>query len=120
MSAENSNGEPPGGGIKWHEGDTQGQCLCGTAPTAVTNLLIHKATGIQQYLTDGLRLYNWIKANRFGFFAFGFMPTFWPAKLYWALQAGESGIWLILVAGFLVHAFFLWLMARRFNKIMHQ
>jgi fluoroquinolone transport system permease protein len=53
-------------------------------------------------------------------FAFGFMPTFWPAKLYWALQAGESGIWLYLVAGFLVHTFFLWLMARRFNKIMHQ
>ncbi|UII22318.1 carbohydrate-binding protein [Fulvivirga ligni] len=66
MSGENRSGESPGGGIKWHEGDTEGQCLCGTAPTMVTNLMIYQATGEQQYYTDGLRLYNWVKANRFG------------------------------------------------------
>jgi fluoroquinolone transport system permease protein len=54
-------------------------------------------------------------------YAFGFIPTFWPAKLYWELQAGRtSSIGFILIAGFTVHAIFLWVMARRFNKIMHQ
>lgn len=54
-------------------------------------------------------------------YAFGFMPTYWPAKLYWTLQSGQTAnIVPILLAGFLVHALYLWLMARRFNTIMHQ
>jgi hypothetical protein len=66
MSGENV-GTAPGGGIKFHEGDTSGTCRCATAPTMATNLMIYQATGIQQYLTDGQRLYNWIKANQFGY-----------------------------------------------------
>jgi hypothetical protein len=66
MSGENPTNVSPGGGIKFHEGDTSGQCLCATAPTMTTNLMIYRATGIAQYLTDGQRLYNWVKANRFG------------------------------------------------------
>ena len=54
-------------------------------------------------------------------YAFGIMPTYWPAKLYWDIQAGQTAnIGFIFIAGFLVHALFLWLMARRFNTIMHQ
>jgi hypothetical protein len=64
MSGENA---APGGSIRWHEGDTSGTCLCATAPTLVANLMIYQATGIAQYLTDGQRLYNWVKANRFGY-----------------------------------------------------
>lgn len=67
MSGENTPTSNPNGGIRWHEGDTGGHCLCATAPTAVANLMIYRATGTQQYLTDGLRLYNWVKANRFGY-----------------------------------------------------
>ncbi|MDC0712210.1 AbfB domain-containing protein [Stigmatella sp. ncwal1] len=67
MSGENSAGSNPNGGIRWHEGDTGGQCLCATAPTAVANLMVYRATGTQQYLNDGLRLYKWVKANRFGY-----------------------------------------------------
>ncbi|EAR08807.1 carbohydrate-binding protein [Reinekea blandensis] len=66
MSGENPSNGTPNGGIRWQEGNTTGQCLCATAPTTAANLLIYQATGEQKYLTDGLRLYNWIKANKFG------------------------------------------------------
>ena len=67
MSGENAPDVQPHGGIRWHEGDADGQCLCATAPTLVANLMIHRATGEQQYLTDGLRLYEWVKNNRYGY-----------------------------------------------------
>jgi|GEM_PF-5925803 len=63
MSGENT----AGGSIRWREGDTSGTCLCATAPTTVANLMLYRATGTQQYLNDGLRLYNWVKANQFGY-----------------------------------------------------
>jgi hypothetical protein len=59
MSGENP---APGGGIKFEE-NQNGHCMCATAPTMTANLMIYQATGIQQYLTDGLRLYNWVRAN---------------------------------------------------------
>jgi hypothetical protein len=67
MSGENATNVTPGGGIRFHEGDANGQCLCATAPTTTVNLMIYQATGIQQYLTDATRLYSWVKANRFGY-----------------------------------------------------
>ncbi|MGQ8336066.1 beta/gamma crystallin-related protein [Sunxiuqinia sp. A32] len=65
MSGENHEGDDPAGGIRWHEGDP-GQCLCSTAPTMTTNLMIYQATGEAKYLDDGKRLYDWVRANRFG------------------------------------------------------
>jgi rhamnogalacturonyl hydrolase YesR len=67
MSGENPPGAAPGGGIRWHEGDTSGQCLCATAPTLVADLMIRRAGGAESYLTDARRLYAWVKANRFGY-----------------------------------------------------
>ncbi len=66
MSGENI-GSDPGGGIRFHEGDRSGQCLCATAPTLLTGLMIYQAIGVKQYLTDALRLYNWVKGEGFGF-----------------------------------------------------
>ena len=51
---------------------------------------------------------------------FGIIPTYWPAKLYWLLEAGESGIWFYFIAGFIVQTVFIWLLMQRFNKVMHQ
>jgi hypothetical protein len=67
MSGENAPSAQPGGGIRFHEGDADGTCLCATAPTMVSSLMIRKAGGDEHYLTDALRLYNWVKANRFGY-----------------------------------------------------
>ncbi|HML74495.1 MAG TPA: glycoside hydrolase family 76 protein [Anaerohalosphaeraceae bacterium] len=63
MSGENGPGDTPNGGIRWHESGTCGANVCSTAPTCLANLMIYQATGIQQYLVDGLRLYNWLRTS---------------------------------------------------------
>ena len=60
MSGENSPDSTPDGGISWHENKEKVASVCATAPTIVSNLLVYKYTGIQSYLDDGLRLYNWL------------------------------------------------------------
>ena len=60
MTGENGPGDTPDGGIRWHENDTQGACICATAPTCLANLIAYQLTGIESYRTDGLRLYNWM------------------------------------------------------------
>jgi hypothetical protein len=66
MSGENHAGDNPDGGIRWHEPDNGGTCICATAPTIVSNLMIYQATNTQQYLTDATRLYTWAKNKGFG------------------------------------------------------
>lgn len=63
MSGENGPGDTPNGGIRWHESGTCGANVCSTAPTCLANLIIYQVTGIQQYLVDGLRLYNWLRTS---------------------------------------------------------
>ncbi len=50
---------------------------------------------------------------------FGLIPTYWPVKVYWLLQAGSSLGWLALVAGLAYEGFLLFLLLRWFNKVMH-
>ena len=52
--------------------------------------------------------------------AFGLLPTYWPVKAYWLANAGDPGVWLYVVIGLAYQGFLLWLLIRRFNKIMHQ
>lgn len=63
MSGENSPADTPNGGIRWHESNTSGASVCSTAPTCLANLMIYQATGTEQYLTDAVRLYNWLSAS---------------------------------------------------------
>jgi hypothetical protein len=60
MTGENGPGDNPPGGIRWHESNTGGASICSTAPTCLANLMIYHLTGIESYLVDGLRLYNWL------------------------------------------------------------
>ncbi len=66
VTAFSMSGENSPGGISWHEGDELHYSICSTAPTAVGNLMIYKATNIEQYKTDGLRLYEWMKSQGWG------------------------------------------------------
>ncbi|MCG8349789.1 MAG: hypothetical protein MI924_18650 [Chloroflexales bacterium] len=52
--------------------------------------------------------------------AFGVVPTFWPAKLFWMLQAGESGGWIVFLIGLIYQALLLALLLRRFNTVTHR
>jgi hypothetical protein len=63
MSGENGPGNTPAGGIRWHESNTCGASVCSTAPACLANLRIYKDTGIESYLTDGIRLYNWLRTS---------------------------------------------------------
>lgn len=51
--------------------------------------------------------------------AFGLLPTYWPARLYWGAQAGESDLWFYLGAGLLYQGVLLALLLRRFERVVH-
>ena len=52
--------------------------------------------------------------------AFGIMPHFWPAQLYWLAQAGEPLYWLALPIGLAYQAVLLAVLMRRFDMVMHR
>lgn len=52
--------------------------------------------------------------------AFGFVPTYWPVKLYWVLQDGGAGAWIYLLVGLLYQGILIALLVQRFNRSMHQ
>lgn len=47
------------------------------------------------------------------------IPTYWPMKVYWVLEAGESP-WPWAVSGLLYSSFLLWLLIRRFYGVLHR
>lgn len=51
---------------------------------------------------------------------FGLFPTYWPPKLFWLLSENESGVWLVALAGIANQLLWIYLLGRRFNRILHQ
>ncbi len=49
---------------------------------------------------------------------FGLVPTYWPVKLFWTLEAGRSNGWIYLVAGLAYQGALTGLLVRRFNRVM--
>ena len=52
--------------------------------------------------------------------AFGFVPTYWPMKVYWLLHAGVENVWVHLFIAVAYQLFVVVLLAKRFYKILHQ
>ena len=52
--------------------------------------------------------------------AFGLVPTYWPLKLVWLVEAGAPGVNVALLAGWLCQAAILALLLRRFHRVMHR
>ena len=50
-------------------------------------------------------------------FTFGIVPTYWPAQLIWALQAGAPFPWGVVVAGLVCDAVAIGVLLRRFQKL---
>jgi fluoroquinolone transport system permease protein len=48
-----------------------------------------------------------------------FVPTFWPAQLFWQLDGGAP-LWLLAGAGLVYQMLLILLLARRFETIMHR
>lgn len=51
---------------------------------------------------------------------FGIIPTYWPMKVYWTLNAGEPLAWLYAVIAVVYQSAVTWLFVRRFNKTIHR
>lgn len=52
--------------------------------------------------------------------AAGVVPQYWPAKLFWMLEAGEAHAWLYLLLGLAYQILLLTLLARRLNTVLHR
>lgn len=52
--------------------------------------------------------------------AFGLIPTYWPMKVYWMLEAGQTGVWLYVIIAVLYQLAVTAFLAKRFNTIMRQ
>lgn len=53
-------------------------------------------------------------------YAFGVVPTYWPMKVYWMLEAGEPGVWSFLVVGVAYQSVVTAWFVRRFNRTMYR
>lgn len=51
---------------------------------------------------------------------FGLLPTYWPLKAYWLLDAGQPDFWIYLLIGLVYQAALLALFLRRFSQVMHR
>lgn len=51
---------------------------------------------------------------------FGLFPTYWPPKLFWMLSEDGSGVWLVALAGIVNQMIWIYLLGRRFNRVLHQ
>lgn len=53
-------------------------------------------------------------------YLFGLLPTYWPVKAYWLLEAGDARFWLYALVGVVYQAALLAVGLRRFNRVMHR
>jgi fluoroquinolone transport system permease protein len=52
--------------------------------------------------------------------AFGIIPTYWPFKVYWLLEAGGEGVWLYVAGGLLYQAALITFLMRRFIRKVYR
>ncbi len=52
--------------------------------------------------------------------AFGVVPTYWPMKVYWLLEAGEPGVWPYVLVALFYQSVVTVVFVRRFNRVLHQ
>lgn len=51
---------------------------------------------------------------------FGFLPTYWPVKVYWLLQSGRGALWPYVAVGVLYQLLLIGLLLRRFLRTLHR
>lgn len=51
---------------------------------------------------------------------FGLIPTYWPTKLYWMLDANAPNVWLVFGIGMAYALVVLAVLMRRFSTVMHR
>jgi fluoroquinolone transport system permease protein len=51
---------------------------------------------------------------------FGLFPTYWAPKLFWMMSENVSGIWLMAFGGIVNQLIWIFVLGRRFNRLLHQ
>ena len=51
---------------------------------------------------------------------FGLSPVYWPGKLYWSALAGDASYWIWLPLGLAWQALLIWLLLRRYHRVMRR
>lgn len=89
--------------------------LAGFAQNKVQGFAIQKASGvvgipplIAYFVTMPWQL------------AFGLVPNFWPAKIFWMLLENQPGVWIVLIVGLIYQSFLIWLLLKQFNRKAYQ
>lgn len=54
------------------------------------------------------------------YWLFGVIPSFWPLKIYWLLEAGKSSVWPFFLIAIAFQATLLALLLRRFLKVVYE
>jgi fluoroquinolone transport system permease protein len=52
--------------------------------------------------------------------AMGLVPTYWPVKVFWLLEAGDGGWWVYLAVGMVYQVLVVALLLRRFRTVLHR
>ena len=50
----------------------------------------------------------------------GLVPHYWPAKLFWMLYFDERPAWVFLIVGLVYQCVWLWILLRRFHRVVHR
>lgn len=51
---------------------------------------------------------------------FAWLPTFWAPKLFWSVAASQPNDWAVALAGFICQFAWIYLLGRRFSRVLHQ
>jgi fluoroquinolone transport system permease protein len=51
---------------------------------------------------------------------FGVLPTYWPLKVYWLLEAGRMDVWLYVLFALVYQFVVIGVFLRRFTNVLHQ
>ncbi|MCW5878115.1 MAG: hypothetical protein KIS80_04535 [Anaerolineales bacterium] len=89
--------------------------LGGFAANKVQGFALVKAAGFIMLM---LPMFSYFVSSNWHW-AFGVLPPFWPLKIYWLLESGEANVWAYLAIALAYQALLLWLLLRRFLKVVY-
>lgn len=89
--------------------------LGGFANNKVQGLALSKANG----LITLPPVAAWFVAEPWQFL-FGIVPTYWPVKTFWQLHAGASDWGVYLAVGLVFQLAIMWLLVRRFERVLRR
>lgn len=89
--------------------------LATLAPNKVQGFAIMKATGVLWMIP----LFAWFVPLPWQWLA-GLLPVYWPVKVFWTAVSGDSGIGLYALIGLILQMAVVYLLLRRFNRVMRR